>query len=85
MRRWKQLSERGTPMVRRTGGELEVWFQPGPGVREELEVLAAAEAHCCAFVAWNVLLDGEKLVLRVTAPEGSPEDIESIAGAFVWV
>ncbi len=81
MRRWKQLGERATPTARRTGRELEVRFHPGPGVREELEALAAAEAECCPFVAWTVL-DGEQPVLRVTAPEDRPEDIESIARAF---
>ena len=80
MRRWKQLLERAT--VLRTGREREVRFQPGPGVQEELEALAAAEAQCCAFVAWTVQLDGRKPVLRVTAPEGNPEDIESIVSAF---
>jgi len=82
MRRWKQLGERATPTGRRSGRELEVRFQPGPGVQEELEALAAAEAQCCAFVAWTVLLDGGQPVLRVTAPEDRPEDIESIASAF---
>jgi hypothetical protein len=52
------------------------------GVQEELEALAAAEAQCCAFVARTVLLDGGQPVLRVTAPEDRPEDIESIARAF---
>ena len=82
MRRWKQLGERATPTGRRSGRELEVRFQPGPGVQEELEALAAAEAQCCAFVAWTVLLDGGQPVLRVTAPKDRPEDIESIASAF---
>jgi hypothetical protein len=82
MRRWKQLGERATPIARRTGGELEVRFQPGPGIREELEALAAAEAQCCAFVDWTVVVDGGQPVLWVTAPEDRPGDIESIARAF---
>ncbi len=82
MRRWRQPVERSTPTARRMGHELEVRFHPGPGVQDELEALAAAEAQCCAFVAWNVLVDGGRLVLRVTAPEDRPEDIESIASAF---
>jgi len=80
--RWRQLAERSTPLGRRMGRELEVRFQPGPGVQEELETLAAAEAQCCAFVAWTVLVDGGQPVLHVTAPEDQPEDIESIASAF---
>lgn len=82
MRRWKQLTERATPTARRTGRELEVRFQPWPGVREELEALAAAEAQCCAFAAWNVVLDGGQPVLRITAAADRPEDIEPIARAF---
>lgn len=82
MRRWKQLGERAVPTARRSGRELEVRFQAGPGVREELETLVAAEAQCCAFVTWTVLLGGEQSVLRVTPPEDRPGDIESIASAF---
>lgn len=65
------------------GREPEVRFQPGQGVQDELEALADAEAQCCAFVAWTVLVDGGQPVLRVTAPRDRPEDIESIASAFV--
>jgi len=82
LRRWKQLGVRARPSVRRTGRELQVQFQARPGVLEELEALAAAEAQCCAFVAWTVLLDGGQPVLRVTAPEDRPEDLEWIASAF---
>jgi len=82
MRRWKQLVERATPTARRTGRELEVRFQPGREVQDELEALVAAEAQCCAFVTWTVLLDGGHPVLRVTAPEDRPKDIESIVSAF---
>jgi len=82
MRRWEQLVERATPTARRTGRELEVRFQSGHGVQDELEALAAAEGQCCAFVTWTVLLDGGQPVLLVTAPEDSPDDIESIATAF---
>lgn len=82
MRRWKQLGELAAPTARRSGRELEVRFQPGLGIREELEALAAAEAQCCAFVAWTVLFDDGQAVLRVTAPEHRPGDIESIARDF---
>lgn len=82
MRRRKQLGERATPTARRSGRELEVRFQPRPGVQEELEAFAAAEAQCCAFMAWTVLLDGGQPVLRVTPPKDRPDDIGSIASAF---
>lgn len=73
---------RATPVARRIGCELEVRFHPGPGIQDELEALAAAEALCCAVVAWTVVVDGGQPVLRVTASENTPEDIESIASAF---
>jgi len=80
-RRWKQLAEVAMAAARRIGRELEVRFRPGPAVQDELEQLVAAEAQCCAFVAWTVLVDGGQPVLRVTAPQDKPEDIESIASA----
>lgn len=46
MRRWQQLAVRANPVARRTGPVLEVQFQSGPGVQEELELLAAAEQQC---------------------------------------
>lgn len=82
MSRWKRLVERAAPTGRRMGRELEMRFQPGQGVQQELEALAAAEAQCCSFVAWTVLVDDKQPVLRVTAPEDRPEDIESIARSF---
>jgi hypothetical protein len=87
MRRWRRLFERTTPIARQTDREIEVKFQPGDGVHEELLALAAAEQHCCAFVAWNVVLEAGKPVLRVVAPQDTPEEIDSIARAFaviVW-
>ena len=82
MRRWSQLTRRATPVARRMGRELEVRFHAGPGVQTELEDLAAAEAQCCSFVTWTVVVEGGQPVLRVTASESTPQDIESIAGAF---
>lgn len=82
MRRWEQLFERATPAGRRMGRELEIRFQPAPGIQDELEAPPAAEAQCCPFVAWTVRVDGGQRVLHVTAPEDRPEDIESIASAF---
>jgi len=33
---------------------LQVSYQPGPGVHEELTDLVAAEQTCCSFVSWSV-------------------------------
>lgn len=52
--RWGALSSRSIPSVRRHAGELVVAYPTVPGVREELEVLAAAERQCCSFAEWEV-------------------------------
>lgn len=82
MRRWQQLVERASPAARRTGHQLDVGFQSGPGVREELEALAAAEQQCCAFVTLTVTTNSGQPVLRVTAPPNQPDNIEPIANLF---
>lgn len=82
MGRWQALAEQGRPSARRSGHRLEVRYQPAPGVRDELEALADAERRCCSFVAWNVSLDGQHPVLRVTADPSAPDDIAPIAALF---
>jgi len=82
MRRWRRLAEQAQPTVQRTGHDLEVRFPPAPGVREELESLAAAERQCCSFVSWTVTQDAGRPVLHVTAPVESPDDVEPIAALF---
>lgn len=82
MARWQRLSHAAAPTVRRDGHRLEVRYPPGPGVRAELEALVAAEAECCAFVAWAVTeVDGAP-VLRVTADADRPDDVAPIAALF---
>ncbi len=67
LRRWQRLSDIAGPRARRAGPLLEVRYQPVPGVREELEELAAAERQCCSFLTWTVTeVDGHP-VLRVAA------------------
>jgi hypothetical protein len=68
--------------VRRSGPRLEVRCAPRPGVAEELEALARAEAECCAFVDWSVTeVDGDP-TLVVSAYPSRPEDVASIAALF---
>jgi hypothetical protein len=59
MRRWRALGAAADPRAQRSGHRLEMRYAPGPGIREELERLAAAERQCCSFVTWEVRLDGE--------------------------
>src|ERR1700761_1365668 len=67
MERWRLLWAQGRPTVRREGAELLVTFVAGPGVREELVALAAAERRCCAFARWEVAQEPDRAVLRITS------------------
>lgn len=81
-RRWRQLAADAAPVARRTEGRLEIRYQPGPGVLDELSALAAAEADCCAFVAWAVTEQAGDPILVVSAPADAPDNIDSIATMF---
>lgn len=76
------LAETASPSARHAGHELEVRYEPGPGVREELEALAAAEAKCCSFVAWAVTEEADHPVLHITADPRTPDELASIAALF---
>lgn len=80
--RWQALRDRAAPAAQLRDGQLEVRYQPGPGVHEELRALANAEQECCPFVTWSVVeLEGHP-VLLVTSPAESPEAVEPIAALF---
>jgi hypothetical protein len=81
-RRWRQLAAEAAPVARRTEGRLEVRYQPGPGVLDELAALAAAEAECCPFVDWAVTEQAGDPTLVVSAPADQPGNIEPIAAMF---
>ncbi len=82
MRRWEALSVDGCPSTRRSGHLLEVRYRLAPGVREELDALAAAERQCCSFVAWDVSQDEDHVVLHITADPARPDDVAPIAALF---
>lgn len=82
LRRWQHLAEVAAPSARLIGHRLEVHYRPGPGVREELKALAAAEAQCCSFVTWRVMEDDEAPVLHIATDPATPEDIYPIASLF---
>ena len=81
-RRWRQLAADAAPVARRTEGRLEIRYQPGPGVLDELFALAAAEAECCSFVDWAVTEQAGEPTLVVSAPADAPGNIEPIAAMF---
>jgi len=82
LRRWQALNDRATSRTRRGAHRLEVRFPPGPGIRPELEALAAAEQQCCPFLVWTVTEDSGQPILHVTAPLDQPDDIDAIASLF---
>lgn len=82
LRRWQQLGDVASPRARRDGPRLEVRYEPGRGVRQELESLAAAESECCSFVAWTVSQDGGAPMLVVTADADNPDAVAPIAELF---
>jgi hypothetical protein len=81
-RRWQRLADQAAPAARLAGHQLEVRYQPGPGVLDELRSLARAESECCSFVAWAVTEQAGNPVLIVTADPDAPERIGPIAALF---
>lgn len=82
LRRWQRLNESAAPSARVVAGDLQVRYQPGPGVQEELADLAAAEQICCSFVSWSVTNSDVQPVLQVSAPAGAPDAVAPIAAMF---
>ncbi|MGI8528047.1 MAG: hypothetical protein ACR2KO_01075 [Geodermatophilaceae bacterium] len=82
MQRWQRLLDAADPAFSRAGNRLTVRFvEPAghSGVLAELEVLAAAERECCAFLDWDVSSAGQP-TLTITAK--SAEDLDAVAGLF---
>ncbi|MGH3523145.1 MAG: hypothetical protein ACRDU4_10030 [Mycobacterium sp.] len=82
MRRWRVLADAANPIASRDGRVLEVRFEPGVGVLDELVSLAAAEQECCSFLTWTVAVSNGRPTLRVLAKADSPDDVASIAKLF---
>jgi hypothetical protein len=82
MRRWHALVEATNPIATRDGWTLQVRFEPGAGVLDELASLAAAEQQCCSFVTWTVTEDNGRPILRVLSKAKKPDDVTSIATQF---
>jgi hypothetical protein len=81
-RRWEALSARGRLSARRSDHLLEVRYEPVPGLREELQALAAAERQCCSFAEWKVTQEEDHVVLHIAADPRRPDDSAAIAALF---
>lgn len=82
LRRWQLLNESATPSAQVVAGTLQVRYQPGSGVQEELTDLAAAEQSCCSFVSWSVSISDGHPLLLVTAPADARDAVAPIAAMF---
>ncbi len=82
LRRWQRLNESATSSARVVAGTLQVRYQPGPGVQEELTDLAAAEQTCCSFVSWSVINSDGQPVLLVSAPANARDAVAPITAMF---
>ena len=83
LRRWQLLNESATPSAQVvTGSTVQVRYQPGPGVQEELTDLAAAEQTCHSFVSWSVINSDGQPVLRVSTPANALDAVTPIAARF---
>jgi len=82
IQRWKALSAQGRPSARSSGHLLEVRYEPEPGLREELQALAAAERRCCSFTEWEVTHEEDHVILHIRADPARPDDIAVFAALF---
>lgn len=80
--RWQRLHESADPVAHLDGGQLEVRYEPGPGIEAELAELAAAEQACCSFATWNVSEVEGHPVLRVVPPTDAPDAVAPVAALF---
>lgn len=77
--RWRALAADQCQGLRREGDRLVVRFRRRPGVREELDALAAAERECCSFAEWEVTQDADHVVLTVRS---EPDGLATVAALF---
>lgn len=81
MARWRALAALGAPSVSREADALVVAYPDGPGVRDELDELAAAERECCSFADWDVESDADRVILRIRSEPAGLAAIGAIFGA----
>jgi hypothetical protein len=64
--RWEALSARALAQASPTERGLQMVFDAGPGIAEELSSLVKLERECCAFAAWSVRPSGWQLIVEAT-------------------
>ena len=82
IQRWKALSAKGPSRLDVAAMSSRSATRPSPGIREELQALAAAERRCCSFADWQVTDEEDQLVLRISADPARPDEIAMFAVLF---
>lgn len=70
---WRELLASQAVARHRRECEIEVRFAPAAAA--ELAELVAAERECCGFVDWQVEIDNDAAVLRIS---GTPQQLTSL-------
>jgi hypothetical protein len=78
--RWRSLLDSAQVERAETERGIRLSFRPEAAVFAELEALAALERDCCAFAAWTVRHDGERVVLEVSG--GSALAVAAVRAMF---
>jgi hypothetical protein len=78
----RALGGDGLLSVTESSGRAELRFRPDPDIRRRVEAAAAAEAQCCAFLAFRVESRDDATVLTITAPDGAEAAVGQLVAAF---
>jgi hypothetical protein len=78
--RWRAVAARAAGQRSATEHGVRLSFAAGAGVEAELRELAALERGCCAFAAWSVRADGDRILVEVSG--GTPEAATAVQTLF---
>jgi hypothetical protein len=64
------------------GDDATLHFADGPGVRQRLDRIVAAESECCAFLTMAIRAERDALALTISVPEGAEIVLQELVDAF---
>jgi hypothetical protein len=79
--RWRALARDALVAAERTPDGAVQTYRDAPRVEPQLAELVALEAQCCPFLTFALSRDGDRVVLRVSAPEEAAGIVALFAGA----
>jgi hypothetical protein len=68
--------------VHRAPGHAELRFAAGDGIRDRVEAIVHAQAHCCALLSMEVRDEPDLVVLHITAPPDAELVLRELVEAF---